>query len=749
MTAIEAGQKGTPEYIARKNRELSTLVEMNQEIHSTMRIQRLLQILVEKAVVGLDFERGLIYLVENDYLRCVAFLDSVKKDKASLITKAVGFRMEETAVEVLVAKLGKSIYVDNALLDVRMSQKLLRVTNIKQYCAVPLIGRDRVLGVFTGDKFYSGKPILPEDIETLELFAGHISLAIENANLYEEKENFSRLLEEKVEERTGALAEANQKLSTKMDELSALFDLSQLLSKSLEMDQVMAEVLNTIYCLVQRDCAAYLLDPKEPRLLVRRGKRTERGQLEGSPMAEDVLDILKKNEDPFLVTDPRQAFLPRFHARYCAPHDVRSCYLIPLYANQVLIAAIMIFSHEDSPGMPHNRAFSTSFARQAGAALERALIFKELMDQKQIIEMRSQKLEQENIYLKDKIKTNFKPELIVGDSPAMKSTIEAVYQVSPTDATVIIYGETGTGKELVAKAIHSLSQRKEHPMITVNCAAIPDDLLESELFGHEKGAFTGAHRKRIGMFELADKGTIFLDEIGELSQKTQTKILRVLQEQEVQPIGSAGSVKVNVRIIAATNRRLEEELAKGAFRADLYYRLNVFPIRLPPLRERAEDIPRLAEHFIKKFSGETGQTVRLDPGVLSRFHEYPWPGNIRELQKHHRAADHHLPPGRDNPGGSASRHPQLARAGPAHHALARCGAPAQARTHHRGLESQRRQEGRGGQASGHRAPQSLPPAKKHLQRLSPGSRPGAGRHKKAPGFAPGLFIRTAWRLGGL
>jgi transcriptional regulator with GAF, ATPase, and Fis domain len=448
-----------PQFIQKKLRELSTLAEMNEKIHSTMDLDRLLQILVEKAVIGVNFERGLIYLVEGDFLRCVAFLDRVRPEQASRIKDWVGFRLDETAVEVLCVQKGRAMYVQNAREDERVSKKFLKITDTEEYCVVPLHGRSAVLGVLTGDKFYSGKPILPEDIDTLELFAGHISLAIENAGLYEEKKRFGQALEAKVAERTAELAVAN----------------------------------------------------------------------------EQLLNL--KN-----------------------------------------------------------------------------------------------RLEEENISLRERIKANLKGKFIAGKSAAMNEVMDLVRKVAPTSATVILYGETGTGKELVANAIHELGPRKNGPIIRVNCAAIPDDLLESELFGHEKGAFTGAYERRIGMFQLAHNGTIFLDELGDLSLKTQTKLLRALQEQEVQPLGSKSPVHVDVRVIAATNKDLRKKIQDKTFRSDLYYRLNVFPIHLPPLRERRQDIPELVEYFLRKYAYLRPARTKLDQTVLEVFSKYPWPGNIRELE---------------------------------------------------------------------------------------------------------------------
>src|ERR1700674_4800275 len=224
-------------------------------------------------------------------------------------------------------------------------------------------------------------------------------------------------------------------------------------------------------------------------------------------------------------------------------------------------------------------------------------------------------------------------EQIIGGSPALESVLEQVEQVAPTNSTVLIQGETGTGKELIARAIHNLSVRCGRPFIKLNCAAIPFDLLESELFGHEKGAFTGAIAQKIGRFELADKGTLFLDEVGDIPLALQPKLLRVLQEQEFERLGSGRTHQVDVRLVAATHRNLVEMVKRNEFRSDLYYRLNVFPVPLPPLRARREDIPALVEHFVEIYSRRMGKQIEhIPPETMSAISSFPWPGNIRELQ---------------------------------------------------------------------------------------------------------------------
>ncbi len=250
-----------------------------------------------------------------------------------------------------------------------------------------------------------------------------------------------------------------------------------------------------------------------------------------------------------------------------------------------------------------------------------------------LAEREKARLQQQNLYLQEEINASRDFQEIVGRSTALAAVLENVRRVAPTDASVLITGQTGTGKELIARAIHSVSKRRDQPLIKVNCAALPSGLVESELFGHEKGAFTGAIARRVGRFELADGGTIFLDEVGELSLDIQAKLLRVLQEREFDRVGGRTPQHVDVRVIAATNRDLASAVREKSFREDLFYRLNVFPIELPPLRNRKEDIPLLAHYMLSKYAMQIGKPIDgIGPGTIERMRAYPWPGNIRELQ---------------------------------------------------------------------------------------------------------------------
>jgi formate hydrogenlyase transcriptional activator len=271
-------------------------------------------------------------------------------------------------------------------------------------------------------------------------------------------------------------------------------------------------------------------------------------------------------------------------------------------------------------------SFLSQVANQIAIAVDNAAAYGEISQARD-------RLALENIYLESEIRSELHFEDIVGNSQALKRVLREIETVAPADSTVLIYGDTGTGKELIARAVHNLSSRKSNAFVKLNCAAIPTGLLESELFGHERGAFTGAISQRVGRFELAHRGTIFLDEIGEIPLELQPKLLRVLQEREFERLGSTRTLKTDARLIAATNRDLKAMVEEQEFRSDLYYRLNVFPIRVPPLRERREDIPLLVRHFVQQFSQRNNRVINSIPSeTMETLVRYHWPGNIRELQ---------------------------------------------------------------------------------------------------------------------
>lgn len=298
----------------------------------------------------------------------------------------------------------------------------------------------------------------------------------------------------------------------------------------------------------------------------------------------------------------------------------------PMFVRGRIIGGFFFGTPDPHPALTTDVWLYENIALQLGLAIDNAIQFEELR-------RLSDRLAQQNIYLREEIATEHNVEGMIGRSPAVRRVFEQVARVAVTDATVLIIGETGVGKELVARAIHAQSTRADHPLVKVNCAAIPENLVESELFGHERGAFTSATARRIGRFELAREGTLFLDEIGELPSAVQAKLLRVLQDGEFERLGGTQTIKTDARIIAATNRDLTHAMANGIFRSDLYYRLNAFPIVVPSLAERQDDIPLLAEGFVAQFNRRMGKRVRtIEPSSLEYVRNREWPGNIRELR---------------------------------------------------------------------------------------------------------------------
>jgi formate hydrogenlyase transcriptional activator len=344
------------------------------------------------------------------------------------------------------------------------------------------------------------------------------------------------------------------------------------------------------------------------------------------PYAGSELEEVKKSTQPYICNDllKKDEWFP--HEFKLAAVGIRAYTSIPLLARGKGIGVLVFSRRKPDPFTPEQMAILVDVSRAIAVAVANALANEE------IARLRDQ-LEAENVALRDQLSRVTKFEEIVGDSPSLRRALEAVEQVAATDATVLISGETGTGKELIARAIHQRSHRAKGPLVKFNCAAVPEMLLASELFGHERGAFTGAIERRKGRFEQAHGGTLFLDEIGELPPELQVMLLRVLQEREFERLGGGDTIHVDVRIVAATNRDLMEDVRAGRFRSDLYYRLNVFPLRLPPLRERPEDIPFLAAHFAAKHGERFGRAInRIDRRSMKLLESHHWPGNVRELE---------------------------------------------------------------------------------------------------------------------
>jgi formate hydrogenlyase transcriptional activator len=369
----------------------------------------------------------------------------------------------------------------------------------------------------------------------------------------------------------------------------------------------------------------HVLEPSDPTLL---------SSVQRAGLADDSPSpMVWETQEPFTVSDFAQLERwPRL-AELARSVGIQSSCELPLTTARRRLGTLVFSCKELSAYDATNLCFLKLVANQVAVAVENALAFDEIKALKEKLSKENADLEKEVAYLEEEVRTEHNFGEIVGKNAALREILNKVQTVAPTDSTVLVYGETGTGKELIARALHELSPRKGRTFVKLNCAAIPTGLLESELFGHEKGAFTGAITQKVGRFELANRGTLFLDEVGDIPLELQPKLLRVLQEQEFERLGSTKTIKVDVRLVAATNRDLAQMVAENKFRSDLYYRLNVFPLMLPPLRERADDIPGLVRHFTQRFARRMGRRIETIPtAVMDSLVRYSWPGNVRELQ---------------------------------------------------------------------------------------------------------------------
>jgi formate hydrogenlyase transcriptional activator len=341
---------------------------------------------------------------------------------------------------------------------------------------------------------------------------------------------------------------------------------------------------------------------------------------------EDPAGTVLQTQHPLIVSNvAEESRWPQLPER-AKPYGVNSLCFLPLTTARRRLGVLTFACKQAGAYDTADVDFLQQVANQVAVAVENALAFDE-------IEALKDQLHQEKVYLEEEVRTDHNFGEIVGESATLRRVLKQVEAVAPTDSTVLILGETGTGKELIARALHDLSPRGGRTFVKLNCAAIPTGLLESELFGHEKGAFTGAITQKAGRFELAHQGTLFLDEVGDIPLELQPKLLRALQEQEFERLGSTRTVRVDVRLVAATNRDVAQMVGDGRFRSDLYYRLNVFPVVLPPLRERPEDVPRLVRHFTQRFARRMGRRIETIPAaVMDALVRYPWPGNVREMQ---------------------------------------------------------------------------------------------------------------------
>jgi formate hydrogenlyase transcriptional activator len=433
--------------------------------------------------------------------------------------------------------------------------------------------------------------------------------------------------QKKLEE---SLHQVDGRLRKQMDRLQMLLDVSSIMASSWNLQQIFPQISARIRRVLRHEYAGFELHEANTGLLIR--------QAEDFPLGKGLLSSLPisphnspggralQERTPLIFTrDQMQGFEAEITKNFLA-EGLQSLCCVPLVRPNGTLGVLELGSTRADAFQTEDLTLLNQVGAQLAVALENHRAAAE-------IEALKDRLAEEKKYLQGEIRPSSHFAEIVGDSPALKTVLDQVSTVAPSQATVLILGETGTGKELVARAIHRMSRRKDGAFIKVNCAAIPTGLLESELFGHEKGAFTGAVSQKVGRMELANGGTLFLDEVGEIPLELQPKLLRVLQDQEFERLGSNRTIKVNLRLVAATNRDLAKGMALHEFRSDLFYRLSVFPIRVPPLRERREDIPLLVRHFVHKFAVRTERNIETVPTeTMKALTAWSWPGNVRELE---------------------------------------------------------------------------------------------------------------------
>jgi formate hydrogenlyase transcriptional activator len=525
----------------------------------------------------------------------------------------VEFAMDES-ISAWVWQNQEPVVISDSEQDPRFPESIKRFLThrVRSVCSVPLTSARRRLGALN---FGATRPdaYTPAEVELAQLVAGQVATAVDNALNYEE----ARTLQQQV--------------ARERDRLRLLLEVTNSAVSNLELEEIFHAVSGTLRQVMPCDSVNISLPD------------AERGDFQvhmedfpdGGGFMSRQIHIPRHGSgtgrafdsgQPLTVTVPLPDWLsPRAREIYEIENVQAVCFL-PLINRERVLGILQLNRRKPIPFTEEDVEFLKPVAGQVAIAVSNALEHRK-------IKQAQERLSEESLYLRDEIRVEHDFEEIVGSSATLRAVLKQAETVAPTDSTVLIVGETGTGKELVARAIHNLSARRDHLLVKANCAAIPTGLLESELFGHEKGAFTGAIAQRVGRFELAHKGTLFLDEVGDIPLELQPKLLRVLQEREFERLGSTHTQRADVRLIAATNRNLEQMVAEKQFRSDLYYRLNIFPIHLPPLRERAQDIPALVRHFVTKYAREMNRKIETIPeGAMQAIARYAWPGNIRELQ---------------------------------------------------------------------------------------------------------------------
>jgi formate hydrogenlyase transcriptional activator len=587
-----------------------TLLEINNAIITNLTQQTLLHAISEALHRVISFDRCAITLYQptNDTFRFLA----VEGDRPSDYF-ATGLEVQRSETCISWVFDHQQPLLRRNLEEEReyANEHRLAAEGMHSLCVLPLVFQRECIGTLS---FVSQEKdrYSDEDAAFLQEVANQVALAVINMISYEEIAALSARVEHTAEHYRKVL-EVNNAIVTHLNRGDLMHSIAEILHRFLPFDGAVI----TFYVPESDVFRSFALETMISTDYLRAGMEI--------PRKESMVTEIFENQRGRIRRDLEKEQRFANDGRLLEIGIFSDC-IVPLIVGGKSIGTIGIGSRQKGQYSEGDMELLQEVANQVALAVANMVTYEE-------IERLKARLEKENVYLQEEIRTDHNFEEITGNSAALLAVLHKVEQVAPTDSTVLIQGETGTGKELIARAIHDRSDRKSRPLVKVNCSAISAGLVESELFGHVKGAFTGALERHVGRFELADGGTIFLDEIGELPLATQVKLLRVLQEREFEPVGSNRPVRVDVRVIAATNRNLQESIQAGTFRSDLFYRLNVFPIEVPPLRERRTDIPQLAMFFLARFAKKFGKNIRSIPlATLDRLTNYSWPGNVRELQ---------------------------------------------------------------------------------------------------------------------
>jgi len=559
--------------------------------------------------------RELREITPFDSLHIVAF-DKTTNAACWSVLEANGKRIDSSTLDFSslqdspiqqVHELGQPLVINDWSEESRFARygRFIAEFGIASTCTLPLTGGTRRLGVLSLGRFYPNA-YDEEEVRFLRLACDQIGLAIDAAvNFY---------LSQRAQER-----------------LKLILDLTNQVVSNLEFHDLLLAASSSVRRVMHCDAAAIMLsDANGSHLRVHaldypdsRGIFVEGAMI---PIEGTMPGDSFKSGKPMVVNRLDPAEIPPEMYKKALAEGLNSFCDVPLISKSRLLGVLAVARREENAFRADDVGFLTQAASQVAIGVENSLAYSKIAEL-------TDRLAQEKLYLEDEIRGDMDFEGIVGQSSALRHVLNLVETVAPSDSTVLLLGETGTGKELIARAIHDRSKRKNRTFVKLNCAAIPTGLLESELFGHERGAFTGAITQKIGRLELADQGSLFLDEVGDIPIDIQPKLLRALQEREFERLGSTHTKKVNVRLVAATNRDLERMIEDREFRSDLYYRLNVFPIRIPPLRERPEDIPLLVRYFAQKYARRMEKQIESVPtAAMKRLAGWHWPGNIRELE---------------------------------------------------------------------------------------------------------------------